>query len=458
VGVLNAVQHKGLWTGGARPLGYRIDRTSDNLVIDPAEAATVRTIFDLYTNDRLGTQAIATTLNGQGLRTRMGKPWSQHTIELILTNRTYLGEKRFRDITVPDAHPSIIDQRRFDQAQRILGIRSAEIGKRAANPSDYTLTGKIRCPQCGRRYVGTAARGRHKTYRYYTCWSRARYGTGTGCDVHRFNADDLEAAIGAALLDFYTTGSDIIASAVAEFQRHHAASTLSRRDQIRSVEKELAQASTAIDRYLAAFEKGTLDDEDSNIHSRLTTLKNQTKTLRARKAQLELDLDQPAQLSPADLAKIHNQIRQILTDGAPQARKALFEALIHEITVIADDTVRPVFKLPLTSEDERLAQNGPASTATDTADQAVRALPTMVGDTGIEPVTSSVSRKRAPAAPIARTHGAEVGTGFEPAYTALQAVASPLGHPTEVEALGGTLGGLSERTTGFEPATLTLAR
>ena len=81
----------------------------------------------------------------------------------------------------------------------------------------------------------------------------------------------------------------------------------------------------------------------------------------------------------------------------------------------------------------------------------------MVGDTGFEPVTSSVSRKRAPTAPIARARGAEVGTGFEPAYTALQAVASPLGHPTEVEALG-NLGGLSERTTGLEPATLTLAR
>src|SRR5690554_2613686 len=56
----------------------------------------------------------------------------------------------------------------------------------------------------------------------------------------------------------------------------------------------------------------------------------------------------------------------------------------------------------------------------------------VVGGTGIEPVTSSVSRKRAPAAPTARTGKVEVGTGFEPAYTALQAVASPLGHPTEV--------------------------
>lgn len=57
----------------------------------------------------------------------------------------------------------------------------------------------------------------------------------------------------------------------------------------------------------------------------------------------------------------------------------------------------------------------------------------MVGDTGFEPVTSSVSGKRATAAPIARgvaCYLAEVETGFEPVYTALQAVASPLGHST----------------------------
>src|SRR4051794_14252451 len=73
----------------------------------------------------------------------------------------------------------------------------------------------------------------------------------------------------------------------------------------------------------------------------------------------------------------------------------------------------------------------------------------LVGDTGIEPVTSSVSRKRAPAAPIALGTTAEVETGFEPVYTALQAVASPLGHSTE-PAPHVTCRGLSERTTGFE--------
>ena len=57
----------------------------------------------------------------------------------------------------------------------------------------------------------------------------------------------------------------------------------------------------------------------------------------------------------------------------------------------------------------------------------------VVGDTGLEPVTSSVSGKRASqTAPIAHAVVLiEVETGFEPVWTALQAVASPLGHSTE---------------------------
>ena len=76
----------------------------------------------------------------------------------------------------------------------------------------------------------------------------------------------------------------------------------------------------------------------------------------------------------------------------------------------------------------------------------------MVRDTGIEPVTSSVSGKRSPAELIALVVQWEVETGIEPVCTALQAVASPLGHST----IGSY--DVPERMTGFEPATLTLAR
>ena len=55
----------------------------------------------------------------------------------------------------------------------------------------------------------------------------------------------------------------------------------------------------------------------------------------------------------------------------------------------------------------------------------------------------------------------EVATGFEPVYTALQAVASPLGHATVRENQSepkGLATSHSERMTRFELATLTLAR
>ncbi len=61
----------------------------------------------------------------------------------------------------------------------------------------------------------------------------------------------------------------------------------------------------------------------------------------------------------------------------------------------------------------------------------LRTALTLVRDTGIEPVTSSVSGKRSPAELIALGgSNLEVETGIEPVCTALQAVASPLGHST----------------------------
>ncbi len=128
----------------------------------------------------------------------------------------------------------------------------------------------------------------------------------------------------------------------------------------------------------------------TDVRRRLTDLKAQIKKLRTHKAQLEFDLEQPPQpLTPGDREKISSHIRDVLAHGSPQARKGLYEALIHEIEVHTDDSVTPIFRLPLAGNDEGLALTGPAHDA-ELPNHAVRALPTTVGDTGIEPVTPSV--------------------------------------------------------------------
>jgi hypothetical protein len=82
-------------------------------------------------------------------------------------------------------------------------------------------------------------------------------------------------------------------------------------------------------------------------------------------------------------------IWDILGNGTPRAREALFEALIHKVTIQADDSVTPVFELPHRRQ-RRRADPRRTSLHSNDANQAVRVLPRMVGDTGIEPVTSSV--------------------------------------------------------------------
>src|SRR5690625_4250006 len=91
------------------------------------------------------------------------------------------------------------------------------------------------------------------------------------------------------------------------------------------------------------------------------------------------------------------------------------------------------------------------------ADSLSRGLPSRVGDTGFEPVTSSVSRKRATAAPIALAVQFRGGDGIRTRVYGFagRCLASRPRHP---EANLPTGGGASERMTGLEPATLTLAR
>ncbi len=78
--------------------------------------------------------------------------------------------------------------------------------------------------------------------------------------------------------------------------------------------------------------------------------------------------------------------------------------------------------------------------------------PYVVGDTRIELVTSSVSRKRSPTELIAR--------GGDGNRTRVQGFAGPCLSHSATPPVGGpaVTRGSSERTTGFEPATLTLAR
>lgn len=315
--VRNGMERKaarGKWTGGPVPYGYQLDRALDLPVPDEAEATVVRQIFTAYAETRAGTRAIATALNQRGIRTKTGKPWSGYTIARVLANRVYLGEKVFGDINVPDAHEPIVNPDLFDEVQQIMEARGEPGSKRAASNSDYDLTGLITCPACGRKYIGNSAQGRSRTYRYYTCFSRVRYGS-HGCDGPRLPAEELNQAVLDALLKLYAT-TDVVGEAVATERRLRSTNHEAHLVEYDGVIQEMEKAQAAIDRYLNAFETESLDADICG--ERVRELRIRLQQLQHRRDDLEHALNEaPGKPSQKAVDQLRSTLSHVFKHGTP---------------------------------------------------------------------------------------------------------------------------------------------
>ncbi|WP_435123364.1 recombinase family protein [Micromonospora tulbaghiae] len=375
---MTAKASKGQWAGGTRPYGYLVNPDTQRLVPHPDEAPILRDIFRLYTRDRLGTRAIATDLNARGVPNRTGKKWSGHTINRILDNPAYVGDIAYRDVYVPDAHEALIDRDTFRRAQDIANARGDVQTQRAMSDSDYYLTGLLTCPRCGQRYIGTSANGRTRRYRYYTCFTRTRYGKHATCTAPRLPADDLDHMILKALLDFYTTAEPVLAAMIQRAHTQHDTTNDDRRAELAATAHQITSTENAIDRYHTAFENGTMDDATAG--PRIRELRQRLAQLQARHTELEAGLtSQPGPPPPGTVARIRDHLSTIMTSGTATERKAAIETLIAEVQ-LTDQGVVPVFKIPTDTTMPPPETDGGTSGV-----PPVRTMVRSVGRQGLEP-------------------------------------------------------------------------
>ena len=113
-----------------------------------------------------------------------------------------------------------------------------------------------------------------------------------------------------------------------------------------------ADNKATLDRYLTAFERGALDDADDEVRARLSKLKEQARLLRGRRAQIRAELEQPPEApTPVQLDEVVRRIREVITNGEIKMKKALFEALIDRIEIHSDDSLTPIFRVPVGSNE-----------------------------------------------------------------------------------------------------------
>lgn len=169
----------GNFIGSVPPYGYNKVKIGKSYTLVPnAEADTLRMIFELCANEKLGTTMIANRLNELGIKPRKSSYWTNASVRDILRNPVYIGKIRWnwrktikkyengdiitsRPKSDPESwmivngkHEPIISEDLFQAVQQRFGnTPRSKANHELANP----FAGLIRC-QCGKAMVQQAQR------------------------------------------------------------------------------------------------------------------------------------------------------------------------------------------------------------------------------------------------------------------------------------------------------------
>lgn len=201
-----ASKKKGIWMGGLPPLGY--DARDRSLMINEAEADTVREIFRLYLE--LGcVRAVKHAADAAGLRSKRrrfasgrasgGGAFSRGALYQILSNPIYVGAIRHAGELHEGRHKPILDREVWERVQTRLAENAARYRDRVESEQRSPMAGKL-FDETGDRLTPSHARKGERRYRYYV--SR-RLTTGTRADdptARRLPALELERRVSDAVI------------------------------------------------------------------------------------------------------------------------------------------------------------------------------------------------------------------------------------------------------------------
>jgi site-specific DNA recombinase len=185
-----ASRKKGMWMGGWAPLGY--DITDRKLIVNEAEAAVVRRIFERFAKSGSVTTMVR-ELTAEGFVNKYGQRLDKGRIYKLLKNRVYVGDAVHKGTAYPGEHEPLISAALWDKVHAVLAESPrARAGKsRAQTPA--LLKGLIFGPT-GRAMSPTHARKGQKLYRYYVSQPTLKEGAGA-CPISRIPAGEIERAV-----------------------------------------------------------------------------------------------------------------------------------------------------------------------------------------------------------------------------------------------------------------------
>ena len=223
---------------GPSLLGYDVKK--GKLSINPEGARTVQLIFHKYAVEQISTAEIARYLTQEELRLHTeGMTWRASTVIRILKNEKYVGdlvqkktytpdylthEKRTNQGKVPlviikNHHEPIITREIWNMAQERLLKNNKHREGEAVHSNRFIFSGKIKCGECGRGFVGRIKYLKNGTKtRQWRCGTSVYKGS-KECAVGKIIRDDdalqmLKASIKSLQMNFEVIIDQISAMAL----------------------------------------------------------------------------------------------------------------------------------------------------------------------------------------------------------------------------------------------------
>lgn len=367
------------------PYGYRLDpdrpRDPVGVWVEESEAAIVREIFALYTQENYSLQGVATHLQKQGVPTPSGrKIWSLCTLRAILRQPAYLGQvyarrRRYRPARIrrsathpigqphqtaeelpPEewifvaSIPAIIHQEQFDLAQARLA-QNQSFAKRNNKSHHYLLRALVSCGLCQSACI---ARHLKTGQNYYVCSAK-------GNPIHSRKEEKCPSRFSPAQQLDDLVWQDLChvimhpESITHALERAHGGHWLPQELQARreSLRRGCAQLQQQLDRLTDAYLNGVIPLAEyqrrrGDLEQRIEAFKRQAEQLHAQANR---------QTEVAGLVKsvedFCQRLQTSLQNATFEQKRQIVELLIDRV-IVNDGDVEIHYVIPTTSESEHV--------------------------------------------------------------------------------------------------------
>ena len=363
------------------PYGYYYVKRVDGgpkYVVNDKETKVVHLIYRLFTRNNIGMRGICTELHKRGIRPRRGKEhWSKSTIARILSNEVYIGRAYYnkhvrtpvrdvenlgrkaiyqtpkyllklrpKDEWIAIPVPSIIDEKTFKTAQRLLLSRKEHFRKPAKY--DYLLSGLIFCGRCQHRMNSTP----YRNGPYYRC-SQIRKQTGNvkKCNAKSISAQKIDNKVWKGIQKLFSN-PELVMKYIDKLRKGQGKEMARIKQQITKLDNRIKKNKEYESRAYELYIKGAYKEDELN--RQLSKLKAENDDLQKEKdaleKQLRLTSNIPSDFKPSKrfIELYLKRLRGNLKIADFQQRKAFLQQIIDRV-VYADNKAVIIGFIPIVS-------------------------------------------------------------------------------------------------------------